>query len=99
MYFKINDLIDPGCIEEENRKQIFVVGCDATREMRFAVDTTSSCALATIETKLDQQAAKILQVISGIAVDLQIPELYPVSMEFQKLLRDEKFKAFWVSSP
>lgn len=86
------------CIEEENRKQIFVVGCNATREMRFAVDTASSCALATIDTKLDQQAVKVLQVISGIAVDLQIPELYPVSIEFQKLLRDEKFKAFWESS-
>ncbi len=55
----------------------------------------STCALATIDTKLDQQAVKILQVINGISVDLQIPELYPASIEFQRLLKDEKFKAFW----
>lgn len=86
------------CIEEENRKQIFIIGCDATREMQFAVDTMSTGALATIDTKLNEQAVKVLQVINGRAVDLQIPELYPVSIEFQRLLKDVKFREFWEES-
>jgi len=87
------------CIEEEKKSQMFVVGCDATREMRFAVDSPSTCAIATIDTKLSQQAVKILRAIDDMPVDLQIPELYPPSIALQRQLRNKRFRALWELSP
>lgn len=87
------------CTEEEKKSQMFVVGCNATREMRFAFDNPSTCAIATIDTKLSQQAVKILQAIDGMPVALQIPELYPPSIGLQSQLRNKRFRALWELSP
>ena len=67
--------------------------------MRFAVDSPSTCAIATIDTKLSEQAVKILQAIDGVPVDLQIPELYPPSIGLQRQLKNERFRALWELSP
>ena len=44
-------------------RAVLVVGCDSTRGMRLAVDGNDPSALATIETHVNQQAQKIVQVV------------------------------------
>lgn len=82
-------------IEEEKRTQVFVVGCDATREMQFKVDGPNEAAIATIDTKPDNQASKIAQALADGTPQPEEPRLYPLDPTFQKLRSDPKFKAFW----
>jgi len=82
-------------IEEEKRTQIFVVGCDATREMQFKVEKPNGAAIATIDTKPDNQARKIAQALAGGSPKLEEPRLYHLDPDFQKLLGDPNFKAIW----
>jgi len=82
-------------IEEEKRTQVFVVGCDATREMQFKVDGPNEAAIATIDTKPDNQARKIAQALIDGTPQPEEPQVYPLDTAFQRLLSDPDFKAFW----
>jgi hypothetical protein len=42
-------------------RNVFVVGCDCTREMRLAVDRNQTTALATIDTDIRGQAQKLFK--------------------------------------
>jgi ABC-type sugar transport system substrate-binding protein len=42
-------------------RNVVVVGCDCTREMRLAVDRNQTTALATVDTDIRGQAQKIVQ--------------------------------------
>ncbi len=83
--------------ENQRSERIRVVGCDKTREMRFSVDSRT-CALATVDTSLNNQAKKILQVRKGRLCWQQEPMLYPRPLQraFSKSLKDRsKLKKLW----
>lgn len=82
-------------IEEEKRTQVFVVGCDATREMQFKVDGPNEAAIATIDANPDNQARKIAQALIDGTPQPEEPQVYPLDTAFQRLLSDPDFKAFW----
>lgn len=76
----------------------FVVGCDATREMRLAIDSGKTNVISTIDTDLRSQAKKILQAVKAKTIELQEPKLYPMSLQIKMLLRDPGFRELWESS-
>lgn len=83
-------------VDEEKRSQVFVVGCDATKEMIFEVDGPNEAAIATIDTNPDSQARKIAQTLTNGSPQLEEPILYPLDPSFLCLLRDSSnFKALW----
>lgn len=82
-------------LDNIEQKELFVVGCDATREMMSVIDSKNSSAIATIDTELYNQAKKIIQVIQSGGIELQEPKLYPISLSFRQLLKQSDFKAFW----
>lgn len=84
-------------VENSEQNNVFVVGCDATREMRSLVESKNSAAIATIDTGLLSQAKKIVQIIQTGGIEFQEPKLYPLNLRFRKLLRDQKFKEIWDS--
>ncbi len=84
-------------LEDKKSGNVFVVGTDATREMRLAVDRKQSAAVATIDTNLYDQAQKIVQCIKAKGIEYQEPKLYPINLRFRKLLKDQKFMTFWGS--
>ena len=74
-------------------REVLVVGCDSTRGMRLAVDGNDSAALATIETHVNQQAQKIVQVVQKRkVVEYQEPTLYPITLdlEFRRSLETDR---------
>lgn len=73
----------------------FVVGCDATREMRVAIDSGSTPAIATIDTNIRRQAKKVVEALSRRVVEFQEPQLYPLSVQVKRLLRDPGFANLW----
>ena len=76
----------------------FVVGCDSTREMRLIVRDPDTPAIATINTKLDDQAHKTIQAIQGQVRHFQEPALRPgnLHVDFKKLLKNnDKLQLLW----
>ncbi len=80
-----------------NAGNAFVVGCDATREMRLIVRDPNTGAIATIDTKLGDQAHKTIQAIQEPVRHFQEPKLDPddLDIKFEKLLQDPKFEKLW----
>lgn len=76
----------------------FVVGCDSTREMRLIVDNREQpAAVATIDTRIRDQAMMTVRAIQSPLFELLEPKLHPTFLdgEFKKLLAGDVFKAFW----
>ena len=76
----------------------FVVGCDSTREMRLIVDNREQpAAVATIDTRIRDQAMMTVRAIQSPIFELLEPKLHPTFLdgEFKKLLEGDVFKAFW----
>ena len=76
----------------------FVIGCDSTREMRLIVDGKATPAIATIDTKLGDQARTAIQAIQEQVCHFQEPELYPkpLDIKFKELLElNPKFAKLW----
>ena len=80
-----------------NEGNAFVVGCDETREMRLILRDPNTCAIATINTKLGDQALKTIQAIQEPVHHFQKPNLYPkeLDIKFKKLLQNPKFEKLW----
>ena len=77
-------------------RNVFVVGCDCTREMRLAVDRNQTTALATIDTDIRGQSQKCS---NGVREDDRVvePKLYPMSFQVRRLLKVSAFKSLWES--
>lgn len=83
--------------EELDRANVFVVGCDGSREIRFHMDRPGSPLVATIKTELAVQAAKVLALLQqtdqrNVRLD---PELHHFDPDFEKQLQDPQFRSFW----
>lgn len=75
--------------KEIGRRDVYVVGCDATREMRtLVIDKKTPSAVATIDTKVRQQIEEILLNPQSGENHFERPELYPKGLqtEFQRAL-------------
>ena len=82
-------------------KNTFVVGCDSTREMRLMVRDSETPAIATIDTKVGDQAAKTIQAIQKQVREFQEPKLYPdhLDIDFKTLLRtNPDSQLLWVKA-
>lgn len=82
-------------IEELSKEQVFVVGCDATKEMRSAIDRRIRSALATIDIRQEGVAKALRQAVEKHVVEFFEPKLYPVNANFEQLKTDSKFQEFW----
>jgi len=88
-------------IEREQCGNIVVVGCDSTREMHKLLDSrTNPHALATIDTRSDIQARRILDAMHSKRNYYQEPELYPIGLRlrFQAALGNPELRALWDGS-
>lgn len=67
-------------VRELGLQKYAIAGCDATKEMRFNIDHNSNLPVCTVDTLLDRQCAKLVQLIqfgSNRQVINVVPELYP----------------------
>ncbi len=84
-------------LRDRDRDTAFVVGCDSTREMRLIVAGKATPAIATIDTKIRDQAEKTVRAVRSRVVAFQEPELYPkvLDITFRTRLQDSEVRLFW----
>ena len=86
-----------GAAGQLDRENVFVVGCDGSREMRFHMDSPDSPLVATVYTKLNEQAAEVLRLLQQTDQDdVRLdPELHPYDPDFETQLQDPSFRSLW----
>ena len=86
-----------GAAEQLDRENVFVVGCDGSREFRFHMARPESPLVATVYTKLNEQAAEVLRLLQQTNQDdVRLdPELHPYDPDFKIQLQDSSFRSLW----
>lgn len=85
-------------MRELNKSRVFVVGCDATKEMCSAIDRGESGVVATVRTEGEDKVESVLAATKQKISDyIYEPQLYPVSVSFMGLKSTAAFQTFWQS--